>query len=163
MRQRSGFGLIQDIHQNLRCEDCVANKMLDLPSKRRSSVRETQMGYFFTNRMTDSELMTVFNFVDCKSGCSSACAVDKGPGDCLVNAVCKGMEFCGRKRVVLRTDSERAVPVLSTASTGPIEVADRLVEGQIRTTRGRPSRCERSRSTSRIQSFCGLLDTSFCC
>ena len=66
------------------------------------------------NRKWDRELMTVLNFLDCLSGCTFACAVDKGPGDFLVSVICKGMEFRGRKRVVLRTDSE-AISALTTA------------------------------------------------
>ena len=59
--------------------------------------------------------MTVLSFMDCESGCVSACATDKGTSDLFVSVVGKGMEFCGRKRVVLRTDSERAISALSTA------------------------------------------------
>ena len=78
-------------------------------------------------------------------------------GHLLVSVVCKGMEFCGRKRVVHRTDSEYAISALNTAvcqtrieetilensskcsssSMGAREVANRLAEGQIRTTRAR--------------------------
>ena len=65
------------------CEHC-AGKMPGFPHKRRSSDRDvpdTTIDYIFMNRMTDRELLTVLNFLDCESGCSFACAVDKGPGD----------------------------------------------------------------------------------
>ena len=92
--------------------------MTDVSHKRRSSdhdLLETQMDYFFMNRKTDSELMTLLNILDCESGFSFACAVDKGPGDFLVSVICNGLVFCGRKRVVRRTGSEHAVSALSTA------------------------------------------------
>ena len=79
------------------CENSVAGKMRDLPHQQRSSDRdvlETQMDYFLTNRESDSELMTVLNFLDCDSGCTFACAVDTGPGDFLVSATRTGLEFC---------------------------------------------------------------------
>ena len=83
-------GTEQDEHNAARlpfrswCEHCDAGKVLGLPHKRRSSERdvsETQMDCFSTNRQTDSELMTVLNFLDCESGCTFACAVDRVPGD----------------------------------------------------------------------------------
>ena len=49
------------------------------------------------------KLMTVLNFMGCKSG------------DLFVGAMCKGLDLCGRKRVVLRTDSEHVISALSTA------------------------------------------------
>ena len=52
-----------------RCEHCVAEKMPDWRHERRSSDRdvpETKMDDFFMNRKTDSELMTVLNFLDCE-------------------------------------------------------------------------------------------------
>ena len=91
------------------CVHCVAGKMPDLPHKRRSSdrdVSETQMDYFLTNRQTDSELMKVPNFLDCESGCSFDCAVDKGPGDFRVSVVCKAWSSAaGRKSCSERTAS----------------------------------------------------------
>ena len=143
-----------------RCEHRVAGKMPDLPHKRRSSVRdapETQRDYNFTNRKSDSELMTVLNFLDCGSGCTFACAVDFGPGDFLVTVICKGLKFGGRKRFVLRTGREHAVSAVSTAvcqarteetilenspkyssaSMGATGFANPFVEGQIRTVGGR--------------------------
>ena len=81
----------------------------------------------------------------------------QGKGHAAVSVVCGGMEFRGRKRFVLRTDSEHAISALSTAvcqartegtslanalkfasaSADAIEVANRLVEARIRTIRGR--------------------------
>ena len=57
--------------------------MPGLPHTRRSADRdvpETQMDYYFVNRRTDSNLMQMFNFLDSESGCTFACAADKGPG-----------------------------------------------------------------------------------
>ena len=68
------------------------------------------------NRKTDSEQMTVLNFLDCESGCTFAGAIDKGPRDFFVSVICKGLEFCGWKSVVLRTDSEHAISASSTAA-----------------------------------------------
>ena len=88
-------------------------------------------------RNADSELMAVLNFLDCESGCTSACAVDKGPCD---SSVSKGLEMCGRKTraqnrqasmLSLRTHGE--VP----SKNGGDRIAYRLVEGQIRTIRRR--------------------------
>ena len=73
--------------------------------------------------------MTVLNFLDCESGCTFSYAVDKAPGDVFVSDFCKRLEFCGRKRVVLRSDNEHS-PKYDSASVGVIVVATRLVEGQ---------------------------------
>ena len=142
--------------------------MPDLPHKRRTSdgdIPQTQMDYFFMNRKGDTELLTVLNFLDCESGCMFSCAVDKGPGDYPVSVVCKGLQFCGRKRIVMRTDNENAItalskavcegrtdetalesgPKYSSASMGAIEVANRAVEGQIRAIRSRLEEVLRTR------------------
>ena len=69
------------------------------------------MDYFFTNRKSDGELMTVLNFLDCDSECTFACAVDKGPGDFLVSATRTGLEFrAGRESCSARTASMLSLP-----------------------------------------------------
>ena len=96
------------------CVHCVAGKIPLLPRKRRSSDRDlpdAQMDIFM-NRKWDGELMTVLNFLDRGSGCTFACAVDQGPGDFLVSVIFKRLEFCGRKRIVLR---KHAISALTTA------------------------------------------------
>ena len=100
------------------CEHCVAGKMPDLSHTRRSSecdVPDTKMNYFFMDRKSDSEPMTVLYFLDCEWGYTFACPVDKGPGDFPVGVICKGLEFCGRRRFVLKTDNEHAISALRTA------------------------------------------------
>ena len=90
----------------------------DLPHKGHSSdpdVHEMKMDHSFANRRTDSELMTVLNFLHRESGSTFAFAVHKGPGDFPVSVTSQGLEVCGRKRLVLRTDSGHAVSALSTA------------------------------------------------
>ena len=175
MGERSGFDLKQELHQKLtgrnttqrfsrlgvRCEHCVAGKMPDLPYKLRSSDRdviETQMDYFYMNRRTDSELMTVLNFLGCESGCAFPCAVEKSPRDFLVSVFAKDWS-CAAGRV---SWSERTRSMLSLLESRRcakqerrkpsskirhstrqpawvklIEVVHRLVEGPIRTIRGR--------------------------
>ena len=85
------------------CEHCVAGKMPDLLSHtRRSSecdVPDTKMDYFLMDHKSDSEPMTVLYFLDCELGCTFACPVDKGPGNFPVGVICKGLEFCGRRRL----------------------------------------------------------------
>ena len=87
--------------------------MPELPHTRRSShhdVPEMLMDHFFINRMSDSE-RTVINFLHCETGCTCACAVDKGPGDFPVRVICQGLEFCGKKEINLKTDKEHAYPL----------------------------------------------------
>ena len=125
------------LHFRSCCEHCVAGKMPRLATQATQFIsrRARDADFFFMNRMTGSELTTVLNFLNCESGCTFTC---------------KGMEFCDRKRVVFRTDSEHAFSASSTAvCQGRMEetilenalkyssvsmVARRLVEGQIRTT-----------------------------
>ena len=117
MCQRSGVDLIQEIHQKLRGTNtpqrisrfgvCVGTVSLERRPK-------TQMDYFFMNCKTDSSLITVPKFLDCESGCTFVCTVDKGPGYFLVSVICKGVAFCGRRNVVLRTDHSHAISALST-------------------------------------------------
>ena len=92
--------------------------MPDLPHKQRRSDRdvpETQMDHFFMNRKSDSALMTLLNFLDGVSGCTFACTVTRAPSDSPVSVICKSLEFRGRTRFVLRTDSEHAISALSMA------------------------------------------------
>ena len=63
---------------------------------------------------TTVELMTVSSILDCESGCTTKHAIDKGSGIVPVSILCKGVLFC-RKRVVIRTNSDHAVSVLSKA------------------------------------------------
>ena len=94
-------------------EHCVPGKMLKLPHKRRSSdrdVSQTQTDYCFMNRNTDSELMTVLNFLDCESGCSFACAVNKGPRSLLSWFRLQRHGVCAAGR---ESRSERTMGVLS--------------------------------------------------
>ena len=75
-----------------------------LPHKRRSSDRdvpENEMNYFFMNLTTDGELMIALNFLDCETGWTFACAVDKAQVTFLLVLFPEALEFCGKKRVVL--------------------------------------------------------------
>ena len=46
------------------------------------------------------KLMTVSSILDSKSGCTVKCAIDDFSGSFLASVVGKGIEFCGRKRVL---------------------------------------------------------------
>ena len=119
------------------------------------------MDNFFIDRKTDSELTILLNLLDCESRLPFACAVDRGPGDLFVSVFSRGLKFCERNRAELRTDNGHAIlrearrcakeeqrktssgtrqTSLQPAwvpSMGAIEVANRLVERRIRTSRGR--------------------------
>ena len=96
------------------------------------------------------ELITVSITLDCESGCRISRASGKDTGRLSVSIVCKGVEFCGRKRVVSRENNEHAsglskavwqagmkgniiedAPKQSSASRGATELASRLVRRRI--------------------------------
>ena len=61
------------------------------------------------------ELMAVPSILDYESGCTMKRASDKGTGGFPTSIVCKSVECCSRKRVVIRTNSEHAIFTLSKA------------------------------------------------
>ena len=97
------------------------------------------------------ELMTVSSVLNCESGCTIKRASDKGTGRLRVSIACRGVEFCGRRRVPIRKNSEHAfnslsntvwqagvegtilesAPKQSSASRAASEVASGLVKGRI--------------------------------
>ena len=83
-------------------------------------------------------------------GSTFACALGKGPGDFPVSVMCRGLGvlwraqtdhracyLCALSTAVCQARTEETIlkkpPKCSSASMGAVEVANRLVEGQIRT------------------------------
>ena len=75
-------------------------------------VRVARLGY--ESEMT-VELITVSSILDWRSGCTINRASYKGTGILPVSIICKGVEFCDRKRFAIRENNEHAITALSKA------------------------------------------------
>ena len=141
------------------CAGCVAGKAADwghtAVDRSDHEIPEFHLDFFFMGRSDEKDLLTFLNCIDCQSGGVLACGEGKSPDSYSVKAVCVFIDFCGRKRVCLRTDRENAAtavadqvklfraeetlvessPRYSSVSLGKVERANREVEGQIRAIR----------------------------
>ena len=132
MVQRSGFDLNQEIHRKLSgtnttqriCRPAVGVSIVLLERCQTCNIRDTvQISTCPTRRWTTASWTPsrtasrwlLLYFLDCKSGYTFACPVDKGWGNFPLGVICKGLEFCGRRRFVFKTDNEHAISALSTA------------------------------------------------
>ena len=119
MAQRSGFDLIQEIHQMLNgtnttqriCRSAVGVSIVLLERCQTCHTRDAVRIVTCPKRRWTTSSWTASRTA---SRWPFACPVDKGPGDFPVSVICKGFELCGRRRFGLKTDNEHAISALST-------------------------------------------------
>ena len=74
-----------------------------------------QVNYYFMHNKGDSDILTMFNCVDCKSGSVGSCVCARGLEVYAVEMVVQFLMFLRRAAVVLRHDGENAIKLFAKA------------------------------------------------